>query len=659
MSYLEYVHETQKLVDVERLARATESTNDLKQIIGLMTEKGVWQQSLNNESVQNNSFSLLASTLADNPYIRVFQSGEIAHIIAANLPIPYQEQGVEATWFEGVIAENKQRIKILSLEFKALEKLSLFLDQLDVLSTFSPLTLNCLGVQFADKISYFLVEVVYEDFYSPLYTSSKKQDIKTPLQPKSAGKKAHLSVGSYSIKNEVPVKSKAEMVYQLSYIAFVMQMYFGKVVGFCNFDWLFISNKGDIKILLPTYSLILTAKTLEDLTISLRQIQGDTRWCHQPQWFTWEKAKLNPPSLTNVLEYSLFVVIYFVVFGQLPFGKDNPQLSIIDLERVENALKDSPFAKLDSSKSLHITHNLLLLIKPIEEGKESSNNPILEILMAIESLLPNTAHISDIKFLFSTVEDQETFLDGDGLQAKAILPANLSIIKENNKKSGRVYQIMFNDMQLMELILPVNPSVQTKLKYFFSETAWLEMSLTPAFTPVSAKFMSGQSRHHIKEMVYSDFPEDYRILNFRATISRWVDFLASVEKKSAGESATHGGGTQGLELINEYTYKSLFEMASGNDDRLTIVEALSQGHRLLAFFKDIPKVFKAVKGIEAFEKDKELYRCRYLDFFGNRIECIVRGSAPDLGIGVVITSINPVQILDCVAYSSRVILWLT
>jgi hypothetical protein len=89
-------------------------------------------------------------------------------------------------------------------------------------------------------------------------------------------------------------------------------------------------------------------------------------------------------------------------------------------------------------------------------------------------------------------------------------------------------------------------------------------------------------------------------------------------------------------------------------NKVSLTEALAMSHRLLDMYKEVPKIFNIVKGAKAFEKDREVYRCRFLDIFGNRVECHCKGNSVDMSLGVVLTCINPVQIFDCIAFNTKV-----
>lgn len=484
------------------------------------------------------------------------------------------------SWNEGVIAENKQVVKILVLDFTRQDKITYFLDNLESLTTFNPLILNCLGLLLEDQLSCCRISIIYENFNMPLldWVHRAHQQTKT-----AGGSRKGSSVDiEYPdlLRRQGKVDHRLVLAYQLIYAAFSLKAYY-KLVSFLNFDWLFITQEGNLKILLPCFSQLFKIYKVQDFCLALKTIKSkEALLCYDNSWLDNDFVLKNQHYLQSVLEFSVFVVTYTIFFGQQPFqypssNSKSPQDRSLNrsnmpfVDRLESLFKESAIFKTEAPIMVqHFKENYCKLLPKVDEPKQDGQvNILLDLIMDLESLLPVSNHINDIKYFFSFLEDQEIYKDNEVMQCKSYLSTNLTIIKDNSKKNGKSYVVFFDGSELMDVLIPFGQGGQIKLKYFFSETAWLEMTLTPFFTPVNAKFLSGQSRHHIKEVLYTDFPDDYRILNFRSMISKWVDFLAGVEKNAQKDTQYQGGGPQGADLFNEYSYEGLFELSAGFEER--------------------------------------------------------------------------------------------
>lgn len=380
-----------------------------------------------------------------------------------------------------------------------------------------------------------------------------------------------------------------------------------------NLEWFVIDKNENVKFLIPAFHSLMRPLSALEFEAVMANLTAEGRWCYEgePKDFSSNENSMNS---TRILNYAAGVIIFYVLFGEPPFGvqpaakkhksKEESKWEVnasptdkyhhYDIASIEHTVKNSVlYNRLDGSQA-HVSKvvELVMMLGDVYGVQQPADmqatfDPLLELLGYLETTLGIDSSKSDLEFFLKLMEDHPLLIDSnDILQIKAHLPSNLTVICDNSKKF-KLFQVLFDDMVIMDFYRPYkgnsdtaerkkstdwqwsanNSSVGLVCKFYYSERVWIEASFSSEFKPISIKLSEDEKKKHIKNTTFNSFLYDtYRITPIENLIDKWNVFLDNVDKKKSSDSQFMAMATA-ADIFDEYRQQSIFEVSDLSSEK--------------------------------------------------------------------------------------------
>jgi hypothetical protein len=456
-----------------------------------------------------------------------------------------------------------------------------------------------------DCISNFEVTLIYE----PIDTSLKSFVDSWHARLKEASKKKGFE--SSGMCQEF-MEWAIEACYCVVNVALLLSIHTKKTLAL-NLDWFFVDSDNKVKFLLPIFQSVMKPLSPLEFDAVFPQLTAEARWCYEGE-LKDSQSQAGGATARRLLNYAAGVIVFYVLFGEPPFGKGDP---LKKKRTLEESKPEAKWAKPDRTQhyeqaSIEYTLNNSVLLKVLDRNQSqiarivelvmmlgdltrvsetndslANFDPLLELLSLLDTCFPTDSKKTDLEVFLRFVEEHPCFLEKEGvLQQKAYLPSNLVAICDNSKRF-KLFQILFDDSVIMDLHRPStaasaglmrkhtlhwqnetgSSSVGFLCKFYYSELTWLEASFSLDNKPISVKLLVDDKKNPIKDTIFNNFLSDtYRIRPIDTLIDKWTSFLSLVEKKESKESH-FAQLSKSCEVFDEYRQQPAFDVADLANDQ--------------------------------------------------------------------------------------------
>jgi hypothetical protein len=396
-------------------------------------------------------------------------------------------------------------------------------------------------------------------------------------------------------------------------IALLLSLHTKKTMAL-NLEWFFVDHDEKLKFLIPCFHSLIRPLTPLEMDAVLNNLSNEAKWCYEAE-FKDSHSQPSGAHSRKILNYSAGVIMFYILFGVPPFGsvpktkkekakeesKWESKMSNVDKLHhydpisIDFSVKNSLiFTQLEGNQGqISKIVEFILLLGEVKKVQDSDDNlapfdPLLELLSYLETSLKMEPTANDLEYFLSAIEEHPSLSDTNHImQAKAYLPSNLIVICDNSKKF-KLYQILFDNMVIMDFHRPYNASQLSFLgrkntmalnsdtsktsvgficKFYYSEVAWLEAHFSVDLKPLSITLLVDEKKPSIKTKNFHHFLSDsYRIIPIDNILESWTKFLTDIEKKEAKDSRFISM-IKTSEVFDEYNQQMALSIADFNNEK--------------------------------------------------------------------------------------------